>query len=332
MFKQGAVLDAKHLLQTGQGRLIPLKDHATPLVDVVPIPPPKIDVSAFTQLELLDKELFNVTGISQENLGKVVEDDASGYKTALRTSQGLTASETLFSHCDRAQDMLGDIFFDIIKRNWTPGKVSQILGNGEKPAPIFFDRAFGKYHCVSELGFNTETQKQLEFAQLLELRKAGIAIPDSTMIQKATLQGKDEIIEQMNQMQQQQQQMQQMQMQYQMQELQSRAELQKARAAADIGLYNERTSRVEENRALAIQKLHEANKEDAQATLDKIKAIKELQSIDLDHVQRLIEMLTALRQQETDQVEKETNAVAQPAPAQRVSQEAQQGAETSLGV
>lgn len=320
MFKQGAVLDPKHLLQTGQGRLIPLKDTAVPLQDVVPIPSPNIPPSAFEQLKLYDNELFNVIGLSQENLGKVVEDDSSGYQSALRTAAGLTAQQPLFDRLDLSQNMIGNITLATIQRNWTPGKVKRLL-EGEEPAPQFYDKAFGKYHCVTELGFNTETQQQLEFAQLLELRKAGIAIPDSRMIEKATLQGKEEIIQEMQQQAQQAQQAQQMQSQVQMQELQARAELSKARAAADYGLYNERTSRVEENRAMAVQKIHEANKNDQQATLDMVKTLKELESIDITHLKEFVAI--AMQLKASEQVT--ANAEESKAKPQQNTQQAQEG-------
>ena len=304
MFKQGSVIDAKHLLQTGQGRLIPLKDHATPLVDVAPIPPPAVNPMAFQQLEVYDKELFNVVGLSQENLGKVVEDDSSGYQSALRTAAGLTAQQPLFDRLDLAQNMLGNLVMKYMQNCYTPGKVKRLLG-GQEPAPQFYDKAFGKYHCTVELGFNTETQQQMEFSQMLMLRNAGIQITDKRMIMKATLQGKDEIIQEMEQQAQQQAQQQEMQMQVQMQELQARAELNKARAAADMGLYAERTSRVEENRALAIRQLHEANRDDSAATLDMIKAIKELESIDIGHLKELVAMAQMLKAGEQATVQAE---------------------------
>lgn len=301
MFKQGAVLDAKHLLQTGQGRLIPLKDGFTPMVDVQPIPPPNIPQSAFTQLEVYDKELFNVIGLSQENLGKVVEDDSSGYQSALRTAAGLTAQQPLFDRLDLSQNMLGNIVLKLIQANWTPGKVRRLL-EGEEPSPQFYDKAFGKYHCAVELGFNTETQQQLEFAQLLELRKAGIMVTDARMIQKATLQGKDEIIQEMEQQAQQQQQAEQRRSEIEMQEIQSRAQLSQARSMADMGLYAERTSRVEDNQSLAEERRARAVQDENAALLNFVKAAKELEGLDISHIRELLEMQGIIKAQETENV------------------------------
>lgn len=312
MFKQGAVLDAKHLLQTGAGRLIPLKDNAIPMVDVVPIPAPAIPPTTFTQLDVLDKELFNVIGLSQENLGKVVEDDSSGYQSALRTAAGLTAQQPIFDRLDLSQNIMGDIVMETIQKNWTPGKVKLLLG-GEEPAPLFYDRAFGKYHSVCELGFNTDTQKQLEFAQLLELRKAGINISDAQMISKATLQGKEDLIQEMEQQSQQAQEQQQMQMQVQMEEIKSRSELARARVLYETGGYAERMSRVDSNQALDIERKAKSVQDENAALLNFVKALKELDGIDLGHIRELLEMQDIIRSQEVEsEIKADSKKVNQP--------------------
>jgi hypothetical protein len=298
IFKQGAVLDAKHLLQPGQGRLIPVKDNIGSIQDSIqPIQPPNVPPSAFEQLKLYDNELFNVIGLSQENLGKVVEDDSSGYQSALRTAAGLTAQQPLFDRLDLSQNMMGNIVLATIQRNWTPGKVKRLL-EGEDPAPQFYDKAFGKYHCVTELGFNTETQQQLEFAQLLELRKAGINIPDSRMIQKATLQGKEEIIQEMQQQAQQAQQQQQMQAQVQMQELQARTQYSQAKSYSEASLGDERKMRVQVEAAEVQRKAFEDHKLEEEALLAKVKILKEIEGIDLSHLKELITMTNMLKDQD----------------------------------
>ena len=293
IFKENAPVDVKHLFQTGQGRIIPVKDEAQ-MSDIQPIVPPQVPPSFFQLQEVFDKELYNCAGLSEENLGKIVGDDASGYLSALRQGAGLTAQQPIFDRLDLSQNMLGERIMQIIQTNYTPGKIKRIL-EGQEPAPLFYNKAFGKYHCMVENGFDTESQKQMEFAQLLKLREVGIPIPDTSMIDKATLQGKNDLIKEMQQNAQQQQQMQQQQIQLQMQELQARAELSHARSEADRGLAYERIARVEENHALAQKQLAEANKEDELALLNKVKILKELETMDMSNLQSLIAMSNNLK-------------------------------------
>lgn len=305
IFKENALVDVKHLFQTGQGRIIPLKAEAQ-MTDIVAIQPPQIPAGFFQLQETFDAEMYNCAGLSQENLGKIVNDDASGYLSALRQGAGLTAQQPIFDRLDLSQNMLANIMLSVIQNNYTPGKVAMIL-EGEQPTEQFYNKAFGKYHAQVQLGFNTESQIQMEFAQKLELRKIGVPISDADMIESATLQGKDKIIENMKQAQAQMQQQQQMAAQAQQQLQQAQAQLAQARAYADTGLGNERNSRIEENRALAIKQLREAHKEDELAELNKVKTLKELAGMDLATLKELIALERILHEDDMARLQQNYN-------------------------
>ena len=329
IFKENAVVDVKHLFQTGQGRIIPLKDEAQ-MSDIVQIQPTQVPPSVFQMGEIFDQEMYHCSGISPDVMGKVIEDDASGYKTALRQSAGMMAIEPLFDRLDNSQKLLGNLLLDTIQKNWTPGKIKKIL-EGEEPAPLFYNQAFGKYHCMIENGFNTESQRQLEFAQKLELRKAGIMIPDVDILKSATLQNKDEIIERMQQQQQMAMQQQQQQLQVQQQEIASRVESAHAKAMADMGLYNERTSRVNENYALAQERRAKSMRDQDEAILSLIKAAKELEGIDLQHLREILDMHASVKAQEKAELEQQVAQSEQQLAQQEQPQMPQQPQQPQIG-
>jgi hypothetical protein len=295
IFKENAPVDVKHLFQTGQGRIIPLKEEAQ-MSDIMPIVPPQIPPSFFQLQETFSKELNMVSGINEELMGSAI-DDKAGILSALRQGAGLTTLQPLFDRLDFSQNLLGELILKVVQANYTPGKVKNLL-EGEEPAPLFYNKAFGKYHCMVELGFDTESQKQMQFAQLVQLKELGVPLPDSALMDAATIQDKSKIMEKMQQQAQQAQQMQQAQMQTQMQLQQSQTELAHSRAMADQGLYAERTSRVAENQALAVERMAQANKDDEIALLNKIKMIKELEDMDIGHLERLLSMANALKDRE----------------------------------
>jgi len=175
----------------------------------------------------------------------------------------------------------------VMQNNYTPGKIKNLL-EGEEPAPLFYNKAFGKYHCMVELGFNTESQKQMQFAQLMQLKEMGVPIPDASLVDAATIQNKDKIIQQIQQQQQMAQQAQMIQMQAAVKEQEARINLAEARTIADRGLGAERYSRIEENQALAEERKAAAVKDDQMALLNFAKAIKEIQSIDIDQLHKII--------------------------------------------
>ena len=296
IYKENALVNPKDVFLSGQGKGLALKEDAA-MTDVQQIVAPQIPPSMIELSKILGEELNQISGVNEELLGSA-NDDKAGILSQLRQGAGLTTLQILFDELDRSQKLLGRLMIDIIQANFTPGKIQKIL-EGEQPGPQFYNKAFGKYHADVEDGLNTQTQRQMQFAQMVQLKEMGVPISPADLLEAATLQNKDRIIKNLEQAEQQQQQMQQQQAQMEMQVQQSQIELAQARAKADIGLFAERTSRVEENRALAVQKIHEANRADQSATLDQVKAMKELETMDIEHLRHFVEILAVLKQGET---------------------------------
>lgn len=297
IFKENSIIDVKHLFQTGQGRIIPLKQEAQ-MTDIQPIQPPQVPPSFFQMQETFSKELSLVTGINEELMG-MASDAKAGITEMLRQGAGLVTLQPLFDRLDNSMVLLGELLLDIVKANYTPGKIQEML-EGEEPAPMFYNKAFGKYHCAVELGTNTDTQKQMQAAQLVQLSELGYKFSPKTMLNAFTIQGKDKIIQEMEQQDQQQSQMAQQRAQIEMQEINARINATNANAAANYGLGQERTSRVEENKALATERKAAAVKDDFQALLNYAKAIKELEGIDISQLQQIIEIKKALEESRND--------------------------------
>ena len=295
IYKENALVNPKDVFMQGQGRGLALKKDAQ-VTDVVQIQAPIIPPTMIELSKILGDEISQISGVNEELLGSAV-DEKAGVLSMLRQGAGLTTLQGLFDNLDQAQKLLGDLMIDLIQTNYTPGKISKIL-EGKKPAGQFYNKSFGKYSCAVEEGINTSTQRQMNFAQLMEMRAAQIPIPDEVLLDAATLQNKKELIDTIKKSNEAQQQMAQKQQEATVMELQSRVELAKARAQADRGLFVERASRVEENRALAVQKLSEANSDDEHALLEKVKIIKEIDGMDIEHITRLLQAAESLKVQE----------------------------------
>ena len=284
--------------QQGQGRGIAIKDEAN-MQDVVQIQSPVIPPTTIELSKMLGGEMNEIAGISEELLGFSDDATMSGLHSKLKQSAGLTTLQILFDNLDRAQTLLGKVMIDLIQTNFTPGKIKKIL-EGEEPSPQFYNKAFGKYHASVEEGLNTTTQKQMQLAQMLQLREAGIPIQDEDLLEATTFQGKKKIVENMQKQQQQQAQQAQQQSELQMQQIQSQIKSSDALATANEGLGYERLSRVQENEALAVERRAQAHKDEESALLEKVKALKELESLDFSHIMQLIQMAKALEpKQET---------------------------------
>ena len=284
IYKEDALVNPKDVFLSGQGRGLALKDSAQ-MTDVQQIIPPSIPPTVIQLSEIMGKEISQISGVNEELLG-MAQDDKSGILSMLRQGAGLTTLQILFDQLDRSQKLLGKIIIDIVQSNFTPGKIKKIIK--EEPTQQFYNKAFGKYDAVIEDGLNTNTQRQMQFAQMLQLHEAGVPITTEDLLEASTLQGKNKIIKNAVAQREQAQQAQQAQMESAMQEQQARTTLAHARAQADTGLGLERVSRIQENQALAIER-REAGENDKQlALLNFVKALKELEGIDIAHVEQLL--------------------------------------------
>lgn len=303
-YKENALVNPKDVFLSGQGRGLALKDEAL-MSDVEQIMPPQVPPSMIQLSELLAREVMEISGVNEELLGSAV-DEKAGVLSMLRQGAGLTTLQSLFDQLDRSQKLLGKLMIDLIQLNFTPGKIKKILITQE-PTPQFYNKAFGKYDATIEEGLNTSTQKQMQFAQLLQLREIGVPIPDEILLEAVTIQNKKKLVEAIANIKQTQQQAQQMQQQTAMEEQKARTDLAHSRAIADRGLGLERVSRVQENQALAQERKAAAVKDEEIALLNFVKAIKEIDGIDISHIKDIMALSALLKQKED-----ENNTVNQP--------------------
>jgi hypothetical protein len=308
--KENAFVDPKSAYKTGQGQVLWLKEEAQ-MTDIQPIPAPQISPSMFQLSEQLGREIMDISGINEELLGSAV-DDKAGVLSMLRQGAGLTTLQRLFDQLDHSQKLLGDLMIKLIQNNFTPGKVKRIVE--EEPTDQFYNKNFGTYDSAVEEGFDTTSQKELQFAQLLNLRAAGVDIPQELIIEASTLQNKNKLTEYIKQKEQQAQQMAQAQQESAQQQAQATMQMAQARAEADMGLAQERMSRIQENQELAVERKAEAinkvaaaHKAEEEALINKVKMIKELQDIDIRQLEGMLRIYNAMKKDTETDYEKHLN-------------------------
>lgn len=296
--KEGAFVDPKSPYKTGQGLVHWLSREAN-MTDVQQIQASSVSPSMFQISDQLSREIMEISGVNEELLGSAT-DDKAGILSMLRQGAGLTTLQRLFDQLDYSQKLLGRLMIKLIQANFTPGKIERIIE--EKPSQQFYHKNFGVYDAAVEEGINTTTQKQMQFAQLLNLREVGIPVPDEALINSATLQDKKKLLDSMDQARQQQAQAQQAQQQMEAQVQKANMELMQARATADRGLGMERVSRIQENQALAVERKAEAQKDLDLGMLNVVKALKEIESIDIAQIEKLLTLAQIVKNHQKEDV------------------------------
>ncbi len=315
LYKESALVNPSDVFLYGQGRGVALKKDAE-MTDVQKIVAPEVPQSMIQLSELLAKEVSEISGVSEELLGSA-SDDVAGILSALRQGAGLTTLQILFDNADLALKLIGEKILAAVQKNYTPGKIEQIIQ--EKPSQEFYTKNFGKYDAVVEEGLNTETQKQMQYAQYVQMMGMGLPIPFEQMVNASTIQNKKELIEAMNAAKEKQEGIAQLQQQMAMAEMQANVRLADATAQSQQGSAAERYSRVDENKALAVEKIALAQKDRDMALLDVIKSLKELEGMDIDRLHSLLDIANKIKDHQglTPVADMEMSAAPQAMPPQQ---------------
>ncbi len=293
--KQGALVTPEDSLNQGHGRVLSIKKEYS-LDDVQPMPIVPPSPVMLQMEEQLMQIVHRIAGVDPSAMGVDV-DDKAGIISMMRQAATARNLQRLFDQFDEAQRLAGDIMCQMMMKNWTYGKFKQVLG--EEPTAEFDNKAFFKYGCKVVQSVLTETQQQLELAQLLHLNEIlpGVVSP-GRIINAMTLQNKDELIKEIEANQKQQQDQQNKMAELQMQQMQVDNQTKISYAHSQEGLAAERVAKIQTDRAVAEDKLKRAHEQDTHALLNLVKIAKELRGLDVDHLTKQVELLKELQPEE----------------------------------
>jgi hypothetical protein len=288
MRKVGAVANEDNLKKTGQGWDV-LINPGYELADVQKIQPSAVPPSDMQLAEQMATMIFQTSGVNLESWAGDDQRQMSGLTMLLKQGANLLVLQKYFDQWDSSYKQLGNVMLQIILNNWNASKVGLTLG--EEPSPFFFSNIFSDYQVVVAEGLDTAVQKQQEFAQWVELNQiVGGVIPPSKMAEKAVIQGKQELIQMLQQQEMQQaEQNQHSQMVSQSLEDARIKELY-SKAANQIAMARERHSRSDSNLGLFEERLAEVQKNQALSTKSKMEALEKM----VDVIAKYGEIETAL--------------------------------------
>jgi len=289
--KKGALVTPEDALNQGHGRVLSI-DPDFQMDDVQPMPIVPPSPVMLQMEEMLKDVIYRVSGVDPASMGIEV-DDKAGIISMMRQAATARNLTRLFDQADEAQRLCGDIEVEFIQKNWTFGKVKQVIG--EEPAAEFDSKLFFKYGCKVVQTPLTESQQQLELAQILHLHSLSPElVPLDEIVEAMTVQNKDRIIEKIQKRQEAMEQQQQKMQELQMQQMQIDNMTKVAYAHSQEGLASERVAKIKTDQAVAQDKLRRAHQEDTHSLLNVIKALKELQSMDLSNLMQGIQILQTL--------------------------------------
>lgn len=296
--RQGSLVTPDDALNQGHGRSLFYKKDASPddiqNMDIHPPSPVMLQME-----EMLMQVVHRIAGVDPAAMGMDV-DDKAGIISMMRQAATARNLQRLFDQFDEAQRLCGDIIIEMIQKKWSYGKVKQVVG--EEPTAEFDNKAFFKYGCKVVQGVLTESQQQLELAQLLHLQQiAPDTFPKDEIVEAMTIQNKGRIIEKMEAAQKAQQEQAQKMQELQMQQLQVENATKIAYAHSQEGLAQERIAKIQLDKALNAERIQRAEEDRTGSALNLVKAIKELQGIDLNHLAQYLDIIEKLKSEEGEE-------------------------------
>lgn len=308
IIKEDAVRDINNLMQTGPGKIIPIKKGYELAASIQPVPVQSPPAAYFQLEESVQSKGPYISGITEEIMG-MSNDANSGYQTRLNHGAALTTLQPLFSSLDTSVRTLGEKILEKARMNYGPGKLMKLL-DVEQLASYWFGEDAGNYRCTVELGFDTESQKQMQYLQLTHLKQMNVNIPDQWLINAAPIQNKNELLKSMADQAEQANKANQQEQQAQFAVLQAQINALNSKAQSDVSMMQERQAKAHLDREDAQYKRH---RDEEASILNFIKAARELRTTDFDQIMRTLKVAQDFQdtRQEHDVTQNVTNDMAQ---------------------
>lgn len=299
-----SVVNPRSLYQASQGKVIWKKRDAGPDA-LQKIAPSQIPSSSFQLQELFDKDMMNIVGVNEANFGESESANESGVMFQLRQGAALVNLQDLFDNLRFSQKSLSKKILKMIQK-WSPQKIERITGM--KPSEAFYDPESTKYDVVVQEGVLTDTQKQMYFRQLIDLKQLGVPVSGKMLADAAPIQGKTDFNQQIAEEEKQAAEAAQKQEQLQNQILQTQTQMAQAKATSDMALSKERFTRAIANLGLEDERASRAVDDRASAALDRVKAMKELMTIDDERLLKyynIIKMMEEMHERDEEKIKQE---------------------------
>ena len=324
---EGSVVNPRSLFQASQGKVIWRNQDAAP-GSIEKIPPAQIPPSMFQLQQQFDADIKEIAGVNDAAFGQMESGNESGILAMLRQGAAITNLQDVFDNLRFSQKHMSKLALKLIQ-GWTPEKVMRIIN--DEPTPEFHNKEFTKYDCAVQEGLLTDTQRQVFFRQMVDLKQMGEPMPPGFLAKIAPIQGKSEYNEDMEQFQQQQMQAAQKQEELQQALTQAQLELAQSQSLQQVAGAKERFTRSVANLGLESERNSEAVQNRTAAVLDQARAIAVLEDMNISTAKEELLLSSMLREQnkrEEEELEAQNVAIsdqamplAQPSPPQPQSQQ-----------
>ena len=293
----GSVADPQDLQQSGQNKLIGIDPENAPagMDSVQQLDGGSANPALIEYQAVLDQLTLTLANVNESVLGvdEKGNTQVSGRLAQVRIAQGLRTNRKIFDNVELSQKIIGGLVIKAIQNHYPAGKVKRIIG--EEPTEQFYKKEFEQYDAVIKEGVRSQSQRDAYYYEIVALKRDGIVdVPEEEIVRALQMAGLSDLEEAIAKQAEQKAALQQ-----QAQQIQGlQVEGIKAKTEADLGLAQERRSRVISNLSLKDERESEAQQNIAQAALDRAKTITEIAKMHDDRILQVLQFVNHLEQQE----------------------------------
>jgi len=293
----GSVPDPQDMQQSGQNKLIGVDPEHAPqgLDSVQELHGGAANPSLIEYQQILDNLTLTLSNVNESSMGidEKGNTQISGKLAEVRIAQGLRGNRKLFDNIETAQQLLGGLVMTVIQNHYPPGKIERILA--EKPTDQFYEKEFEQYDAVIKQGVRSKSQKDAYYYELVNLKREGIVdVPQAAIVKALSMAGLSDLEKDIQEQDKMVAEAAAIAKQVQVKEM----EKLDSEKEANLGLAQERRSRVISNLSLKDERESEAQQNIAQAALDRARAITEIAQMNEDRIIRVLEFVNSLEKQE----------------------------------
>jgi hypothetical protein len=148
-------------------------------------------------------DIKEIAGINDAALGQE-QDDASGRAVLAQQRQAVLGAETYFDNFDRAMEIKGGRYLDLIQNFYTEPRIIRTRGDDGRDQITVINRrnaageivnnvTVGRYDVVVDTAPLSASYQNAQFEEALKLREAGMPMPMEVLIDLSSMPRKDEI-------------------------------------------------------------------------------------------------------------------------------------------
>jgi hypothetical protein len=266
--KVGSLVNEDFLYRGGQGGVGWVNKAFGPNEDFRELHGGDIPPGYFQARENFDKNITQISGANDEIFG-TEEKDIPGILSRYRQGAALTLFQDLFDNNRASKRIVGRKLIKLTQLHYGPKKIQRIIN--EQPVREFYSKDFGKYDCTPQEGILTDSQRQMYYAELKQLKADGAPIPWAALFDAMPMQMKDRLRDIV-------------------------AQQEKGQSEAAQLEQQDKHSLIELQKSMAVENIAQAQERRSKSALDTIKTAAEVRKMDDDSLISLVGFARQMQQ------------------------------------